>query len=243
MRLSALRLSPTALASMGGWLVLSPHQDDETLGAASIIAALAAQGRPPFVAFVSDGSASHRNAPEWPPARIARTRALEARHALRALGASGGRVLELGWPDSEPFREGSPEFAAGRDRLARLCRREGIRAIAATWRHEPHIDHQAAHALARAVARESRGRVEVFEYLVWGWTTADLVARTRNFAKVALNAPGAARLGRRAILHHRTQLWPLIQGAEAEFRLAPDMVALAGRDPTLLLRERSGHAS
>jgi LmbE family N-acetylglucosaminyl deacetylase len=242
MRLSARRLSPASLTSMGEWLVLAPHQDDETLGAAAIIATLAARGRPAWVAFLTDGSASHVDAPDWPPRRIAHARAREARLALRGLGAPENRVVELGWPDSRPYSAGSPEFERSLIRLAGICRRENIRAVATTWRHEAHCDHRAAFEMASALRRRSHGRIAVFEYLVWGWTDPDVPPRARGSERLALGDGGAGRLGRRAITRHRTQLSPMIQGAETAFRLPPEIVGLAGR-PALLLRERGRHAS
>jgi LmbE family N-acetylglucosaminyl deacetylase len=242
MRLSARRASPAWLESTGGWLVLAPHPDDETLGAATLIATLAEVDRPAWVVFLTDGSASHVNAPDWPPCRIGRTRAREARFALRALGAPENRVVELGWPDSRPHPPGSAAFERSLTRLAGLCRREGIRAVASTWRHEPHCDHQAAFEMANALCLRSHRRIAVFEYLVWGWTDPDAPFRARGSQRWALDNPGAGRRGRHAITRHRTQLSPVIQGAEAAFRLPPEIVGLAGR-PALLLRERRRHAS
>ncbi len=228
---------------MGGWLVLAPHQDDETLGAGGIIATLAAEGRPAWVAFLTDGGASHPNAPDWPRARLAATRAREARQALRALGAPNDRVTELGWPDAAPYASDSPEFEHSCAQLLELCRRERIRAVAVTWRDEPHCDHQAAYRLASAVRRRSRGQIALFEYLVWGWKIPDLAPRARARARLAVDCPVGARLGRRAILRHRTQLSPMIADAETAFRIPPEIVALATRNPVLLFAERRRHAS
>jgi LmbE family N-acetylglucosaminyl deacetylase len=242
MRLTARRLSPPALAARGGWLVLAPHPDDETLGAASIIAALAEQKRPAWVALLTDGSASHAGAPDWPPERIAQARAGEARTALRKLGARPNRLTLLGWRDAEPHPLQSPEFARSRDRLIGLCRRAKIRSIAVSWRHEAHCDHQAAYELARAVQRRSHARISLYEYLVWGWTDPELLRRTRDRAKLAVDSPKSARLGRRAIQAHRTQLSPMIGGAARGFRLPPAITALAGRNPAVILEEGYRHA-
>jgi LmbE family N-acetylglucosaminyl deacetylase len=228
---------------MGAWLVLAPHPDDETLGMAGIIAALAAQGRPAWVAFLTDGGASHPNSPDWPRSRIAATRAREAREALRALGAPNDRSIELGWRDAAPYASDSLEFEYSCAQLQELCRREKVRAVAVTWRHEPHCDHQAAYRLADAVRRRSRGRIALFEYLVWGWKDPDLVFRARATARLAVECSNGARLGRRAILRHRTQLSPIISGAESAFRIPPEIVGLAARNPVLLFCERRRYAS
>ena len=40
-------------------MVLAPHADDESLGCGGLISELAAQGRPPVVVVVTDGTGSH----------------------------------------------------------------------------------------------------------------------------------------------------------------------------------------
>jgi LmbE family N-acetylglucosaminyl deacetylase len=243
MRRRARHLSAGDLVRLGKWLVLAPHPDDETLGAGILIAELAAAGAPPWVAFLTDGAASHVGAPDWPPSRIEQVRSDEARCALRDLGTPPNRRIPLGWSDSAPHPEGTKEFTRTRDRLAGLCRRENIHAIAVTWRGEPHIDHAAAFAVARAVQRHAHGRIAVFEFPVWGWTLAEMGRRTRSCRLVTLGGQRSARRARRAIQQHRTQVSPMIAGAATAFRLPSEMIALAGRAPAVLLQERPCHAS
>lgn len=42
------------------WLILSPHPDDETLGAGAVVSEAAKAGRLAGVAYLTDGGASHR---------------------------------------------------------------------------------------------------------------------------------------------------------------------------------------
>ena len=152
------------------WLILVPHPDDETLGAGQLICSLAEAGRAPQIVYLTDGAASHPASPSWPPARLASLRRREARAALRDLmGPSAPPPLFLDWPDARPWRAEEDGFDRAARRLAGLMRRGRLSAIASTWLHEPHCDHAAASALARATARRVRPRPNLYEYLVWGW--------------------------------------------------------------------------
>ncbi len=242
LRLGATRLSDRGLKQLGPWLILAPHPDDETLGAAGLIAALAARGHPAWVAFLTDGSASHPGAPDWPPRRIARRRADEARLALRALGAPAGHTLHLGWRDAAPHGPEAPEFARTCRALLGFCRRRGIRSVAATWRGEAHCDHAAAYGLAAALTRSARGRIALFEYLVWGWADPDLLIGSRGFRRFAIGPSGPFIRGRNAIRRHRSQMSDVIRGAEAAFRLPHHIAALAERAPAIILKGNDRHA-
>jgi LmbE family N-acetylglucosaminyl deacetylase len=195
------------------------------------------------VAFLTDGSASHPGSPDWPPERIARARRAEADHALRMLGVKRSHIVSLGWRDSLPAEPGTPPFRYACRTLTGLCRRARIGAVATTWRGEGHADHRAAYAVARSLRQSLHGRVKLFEYLVWGWTDRALVDATRDFTLYALNDPRSLQHRRQAIRHHRTQISPVIRDAENAFRLPPAMIALAERDPAILLHQRGRHAA
>ena len=164
----------------GTVLVLAPHPDDESLGCGGLIAQLCAAGRPPavgqpaagrlpVVVVVTDGAGSHPGSEAWPGPRLAALREAEAVAAVAALGLPAGRVHFLRLPDTRAPTEGEA-FAAAASRLAALVRAEGVGTIATAWEHDPHCDHVAAHALARAVA--DRTGVRLISYPVWGWTLA-----------------------------------------------------------------------
>ena len=226
-----------AAARAGPWLVIAPHPDDESLGPGSLLAALAAAGGRGFVAFLTDGAGSHPDVPGWSAARVARTRAEEARHALRRLGNTAP-PLHLGWRDADPFTRDSADFARSVDALVAWCRRRGIRSIAATWRGEPHCDHEAAADLASAAAR--RLPVRLYDYLVWGWTLPDVDARLRPVRAIAIDVAAGRARQRRAIACHRSQIGPRIGPG---FRLPAMMIALAARPRFVLLARRPAHAS
>ncbi|WP_419826734.1 PIG-L deacetylase family protein [Sphingomonas sp.] len=222
----ARRVDAGALARAGTWLALAPHPDDETLGPGGLIAALAAAGTPPVVAYLTDGSGSHVGAPGWSPARVAAARSGEARAALRRLGVTAP-PLWLGWTDAAPQAPGDTAFLRARDRLLALCRRRRVRAIVTTWRGDPHCDHEAASLLAAAVARHRR--LAVYETPVWGWRSAMPPARV-----LALDIRRHRPALRRALDAHATQRGGRIAGGTS-FRLPPAMRRMVDRPLTLLL--------
>lgn len=218
----------------GGWLILAPHPDDEALGAGALAAVLARRGERVRLAFLTDGSGSHPDAPGWSPARLANLRRREVAAAAHALGVAP--PLHLEWRDAAPERPGTPAFGRTVRRLAAFARRERLRNLAVTWDGDPHCDHQAAAGLARAVARAVPG-LRVYEYVVWGWTRADAGAalagrRVRRFSSAA-GRPAA----RRALACHRSQMGGRIPAGPAAFRLPRPMRRLIDRPVTLLLEE------
>src|ERR1700746_771451 len=73
-------------------LVLAPHPDDESLGCGGLIAACCAAGRPPGVAILTDGCASHPGSCAYPPQRLAAIRKQEVTSAVGHLGLSIERL-------------------------------------------------------------------------------------------------------------------------------------------------------
>ncbi|MET0238422.1 MAG: PIG-L family deacetylase [Sphingobium sp.] len=209
------------------WLVLAPHPDDETLGAGSLIAQTAREGRLAALAYVTDGSGSHEP-DDARPGRIGRVRKREATLALRRLaGIRSAPPLFLGWKDAAPVRAGQPAFERTRRSLAALCVRLRVNALAVTAHHEPHCDHEAAAELAYAVQASARRAIVVMEYVVWGKAPP---ARTyRRFVTCPM-LPGQRR---HALAAHRSQLSAAFGPG---FRLAKQQRRMAARDILYLRR-------
>jgi LmbE family N-acetylglucosaminyl deacetylase len=237
------RATPLSFSHREGWLILAPHPDDETLGAGGLLAALADHGVPTWLVYLTSGEASHFGAVLWSSRRIGRTRRAESRCALQALGLTTRPPLFLGWPDSQPPPLGGAIFRRAHADLLDLCRRHGIRNIATTWRGEVHCDHRAAYDLGRSLVRSSGGGIRLFEYLVWGWTDLSLQEKVGVFEVAALDTAAYAERCRAALACHRTQATSLIRGAQKAFRLSPGMMALASRNPFILLHEGKSHAT
>jgi LmbE family N-acetylglucosaminyl deacetylase len=233
LRRGAQALDEAELRALSPMLILSPHQDDETLGCGGLIAVACALGLAPRVAFVTDGAASHRGSPSWPPSRLARARRGEALQALAVLGVPPEDVAFLGWPDGEPATPGSARHERSLAQLRIWTQTRAPRSLWATWKGEPHCDHEATAQLADALALRLPGRPRRLDYLVWGWTRADLPkAHARAWW---LNCPSTVALRRRALACHRTQTSGLIDDADEAFRLPPEVAALAERPGEIFL--------
>jgi len=235
-------------AGPGGFLVLAPHPDDESLGCGGLIAESVARGRPVHVMILSDGAASHPGSASFPPPRLAALRAEEARAAVSELGLDPERDLSfLGLPDAAlPSRGAALDDAAAA--VLRAIEAEPPPAtVFTTWGHDPHRDHAAARAIAGAVVRALRpSQPTLFAYPVWGWTFAHAIPSVPTPPEPYLSEPlRGVRLAvarhllakRRAVAAHRSQCTAMIADDPAGFRLPPELLALAFRPFELFLEE------
>ncbi len=229
----ARRVSLAEVRAGGPLMVLAPHPDDEALGAGPLLAALARTGAEPHLAFVTDGSASHPDAPGWSPRRLAGARRWEGRRAAVALGLRRPPVW-LGWRDAAPPALTSAKWRRTVRRLGWHLRRLGIRQLVTSWGGEAHCDHEASARLADAAARAARSPVRVSSVAVWGWTEATAAARLRRSRARSVPVPGGTVAAARALACHRSQLGTRVPGSPAGFRLPRPMWGLARRSPLLL---------
>lgn len=206
----------------GRFLVLAPHPDDESLGCGGLIAEACRRGRPPVVAILTDGAASHPNSRAYPPDRLASVRAEEARRAVSCLGLPDDHLTLLGAADTAAPHAG-PQADALAARIAGLA--EGFGAILTSWRHDPHCDHLSAWHIGRAAARQAG--TTLWEYPVWGWTLPpemDLPPAAWSGWRVGIGG----RLGRKrqAIAAHRSQHGQVITDDPEGFTLPAGLLAL-----------------
>lgn len=167
-------------------IILAPHPDDDVLGCGRLIVAARAAGVRIVVVALTDGQASHPGSRRWPPAALGRLRRGEMRRGLARLGAGRVPLHFLGGQDGALAETAAPL------RLRRLLHAIGTGAVAVTSPRDHHPDHQAAWALAHAVAGR---RWPVLGYAVWSRSGDGQRARRPG---------GAAK--RRAIAAHRSQL-------------------------------------
>jgi LmbE family N-acetylglucosaminyl deacetylase len=206
-------------------LLVSPHPDDETIGAGRLVADCPVTVRA-VTLTAGERCVEH---PECPPDDLATRRLAEWTEAVGALGAEP--LSTLSWPDGT-LRD-VVEPAA--DLLAGLADRDTV--IVATWRHDPHPDHMAAGRAAAAAALMTGARL--VEYPVWAsyWLTQDEVEAT-GFAIRGVHTPAERHeRWRRALDCYRSQFDPLHSGW-------PPVVprALLDRHPVQLVAERVAHA-
>ena len=157
-------VSAERLIGPGGLVVLSPHPDDETLGASALVIAAGRLHRQVGLVAVTDGDASHPGSRLHPPARMTALREAEQDAALHSMGCPSAEVIRLRLPDGAAGRD--PRFAAAADEIAALCRRIGATALTAPHPDDPHPDHHATAALALAV-RARLPELRILFYEVW----------------------------------------------------------------------------
>jgi LmbE family N-acetylglucosaminyl deacetylase len=209
----------------GTALILAPHPDDESLGCGGLIAACSAAGRPPLVAILTDGAASHPNSRAFPPDRLRVQRAREARAAVAHLGLPPDRLVFLEQPDTAAPSEG-PAFAAVVDALASLIEREaGCTSILAPWLYDPHCDHEAAARSAATVAECCD--IRAVAYPVWGWTLSpDTPVPEPSGFGWRLDIEAFLARKRRAILAHQSQYDGLITDDPSGFQLPAALLSV-----------------
>jgi LmbE family N-acetylglucosaminyl deacetylase len=129
----------------GGALVLSPHQDDETIGCGLLMAEKANRGIPVAVVVATDGrSGWFSPSPRPAPHGIGEIRRREWHLALDALAVSRAARFELRFPDGE-LSDHEGQLV---DRIGDLFRIVRPSQVFVTRSGDPNLDHR---TLARAV--------------------------------------------------------------------------------------------
>ena len=174
-------------------LVISPHPDDETLGAGGLIGLQAARGIPLHVVAVTDGENAYRDGVD-----IADRRSQEQTSALGRLGVTPSNLTRLKLTDSG--------ITADEELLVELLMPLVSKTshIVAPWTDDYHPDHEACGRAAVEVARRS-GAVLTF-YFFWTWHRGRPgLLRNLPLKSLALSAE-SRRAKREALSEHRSQL-------------------------------------
>ena len=208
-------------------LILAPHPDDESLGCGGLIAAACAAGRPPVVAILTDGAASHPGSRAYPPPALARLRQAEALRAVAILGLPPERLVFLDFADAEMPKQGAA-FDAAAARLSALAKEQDCGAVIGPWACDPHCDHEAGAALAAAVAAASG--LPLRSYPVWGWLLPPehLLEEPRK-GGWRFMMTGWLEAKRQALAAHESQYGALITDAPNGFELPAALLAACVR--------------
>ena len=176
-------------------LVISPHPDDETLGAGGLIANWRRHHLPVTVIAVTDGEGAF---PDW--SDLAEVRVREQDAALATLGVAQQNILRLKMCDGHVA-----ECADGLLSAVKAVGSENSLLIA-PWQGDFHPDHEVCGKVAEQVALEL-GLAHV-SYMFWAWHygTEGLLngMPTRRF----LLDDDLYDTRRLALLHHKSQLEP-----------------------------------
>ncbi len=199
-------------------LILSPHQDDETLGCGGLVAEKRSRGIPVTVVFLTDGAASHGNLSGLSLIAHVARRESEARAALSCLGVTQDSIqfwnlADGGLSDLTP-RKQEAVVVALQDLLTK--NKSFYTEVFVPHRRDSHMDHEAAYRLTR---RSIAGLTEVilYEYPVWLLWSRNRLFQTlhcsdlRGCRRLALRAE-AREAKKQAMSEYKSQLENLPQG-------------------------------
>lgn len=207
-----------------GLVIIAPHPDDESLGCGGLIAAACERGTALRLLVLSDGIGSHPNSRRYPSERLRDLRERELLEAAAILGVPDDAVRFLHLPDRHVPVAG-PEFERAVEAVSAAIVEIDAGSVFVTSAQDPHCDHQAAFAMARAaVDRRPDVRLHAYPIHCWNLDPETLLDEP---------APQGHRLDigphldtkRRAILAHRSQTTDLIDDDPEGFRLAPTVLA------------------
>ncbi len=199
-------------------VVVAAHPDDESLGAAGLIATAHDAGLAVYVVLLTAGEASHPESPTVSRHQLATQRLTEAQNALDIL-APGAPLVFLGAPDGAVSNDESAVTTS----LVELIGDGRQTLLVAPWREDGHPDHEAAGRAAVAAARRTGARVA--QYPIWMWHHRSIdAAPWDEFVQLELD-PDVADRKARAIQAHISQVRPLSGRAGDEVLLSETFIA------------------
>lgn len=173
---SALMGHPFWWPKPGPLLVVSPHPDDEVLGAGGLIRAWLAQGHGVVILSVTDGEAAYR---DWPQLNVVRRRELD--RALDVLCGRPVKTIRLALEDGAIHKKMPALIGA----LEWLC--AGHPTVVSPFEADGHPDHEVVAQACRRVA--GRLGLALARYPIWAWHHASPDAfRGLRWGRFALDA-------------------------------------------------------
>lgn len=206
--LSHLSATPLWQPEESTLVVVSPHPDDETLGAGGLMRASTLRGQRVIVVSITDGEKARPA-----DAFLRQRRQAELDGALGCL--SGGRVpievVRFHLPDGEVSRYEK----ALRNAIAEVCTPDSL--LVAPFERDGHTDHEAAGRASIAAAR-ARG-IPLARYPIWAWHRLSCRQMpTVGMVRFSLD-PGLQRCKAAALTRFESQREPHPDGA-----IVPDHV-------------------
>ncbi|MFB2586266.1 PIG-L family deacetylase [Herbiconiux liukaitaii] len=189
-------------------VVVAAHPDDETLGAAGLLARAYAAGVRITVLVATSGEASHPHSSTHRPADLARLRETETTAAVELVAP--GATLEFAHLADGGLSEPAA-LAALREHLDMIVgsARAGRVLLVSPWVGDGHPDHDAACETVAAVAAEHGLLHLAYPIWLWHWASPDDPAVPWD-ALVSLPLdPALAEAKQRALAVHTSQVSPL----------------------------------
>ncbi len=191
----ALANAPDWIPPVGPLLIVSPHPDDEVLGAGGLIHTWKILGRSVTVVSLTDGEAAY---PQY--RRLGQIRREELKEALQVLSDHPVLVVRLGIPDGRVADYGSKLRSAVSSLL------DADTTVLVPYEQDGHPDHDAAGRVCTELARAHN--FTLARYPIWAWRHADPQAMSQaRWGKFSLS--GAAQAAKaNALLCFSSQLFP-----------------------------------
>ncbi|WP_242864634.1 bifunctional PIG-L family deacetylase/class I SAM-dependent methyltransferase [Microbacterium testaceum] len=185
-------------------VVVAAHPDDESLGAAGLLATAAARGIPIDLLVVTDGEGSHPDSPTHTPATLGLRRRREVFAAAEILGLVTAPTF-LALPDggTDEYREAIS--AALRDVLDRAAPARVL--VLSPWSGDGHRDHRVVCEIVEKVCAARQVRSRAFPIWLWHWGGPDDVPWDR--AEHLPLSPRNRDAKTRALAAHTSQILPL----------------------------------
>lgn len=202
--------SQPLLLPPGPLLIIAPHPDDETLGCGGLIVRERKAGRRVHIAFLTDGSQSHRGHPLLKPTALAKLRQVEAIAATACLGVPADELTFIDLPDGELPRLAPGERERAVNALSSLLGRLQPATLLVAYRRDGSSEHEAAFPLVTAVLNQAQVRPLLLEYLVWACYSPRLFLRALFLAgqvhRLSFHGQGATKT--KALACYRSQFQP-----------------------------------
>jgi LmbE family N-acetylglucosaminyl deacetylase len=179
----------------GNILVISPHPDDDVLGAGGTMILNCDEGKGVFSVYITDGRGSPRKDPRITDEELATRREKEAMASLRTVGAAGGFFLKR--RSQELKGAGGIAVQKELDGILQFLQPTEIYLPAP---YERHPTHQICTFLTIEALRSAGGRpIGVFGYSLWGSFWGQKKRTIRDIGSV---------IGRKAkaVLAHESQI-------------------------------------
>jgi LmbE family N-acetylglucosaminyl deacetylase len=152
----ALAAQPAWAPRRGPLLVVSPHPDDEVLGAGGLMRMWSAWHLPVTLLSVTDGEAAY---PDWQDLKKHRRAELDC--ALGVLSPARIPTVRLGLSDGG----GAANRPALQEALAALCDHRPT--LIAPYERDGHPDHEASGQACLQIAQEYK--LPIARYPIWAW--------------------------------------------------------------------------
>lgn len=142
--------------------IIAPHPDDEVIGCAGLIQALAKRGTPPHVIILTGGEGSHRFCCDIPAEQIIKERRTLSLKVADTLGLPSSYVYFLDYPDEHILMNHSET-----EKLQELLSLLSPNVVFLPHCREGMPDHVNSAKIVKELMKDKK--VSIYEYCVWMW--------------------------------------------------------------------------